>query len=83
VDRDPELGQRLDERGVLALRDREVHGMEEAVRRIVEGSGERPPRSLDEDVMERRGHALGTVPGEGRRHGFSIGRRRTLLALGR
>ena len=35
--------------------------MEEAVRRVVEGRPERRPGSLDEDVEERRGHALGAV----------------------
>ena len=46
---------------VLALRDVEIDRMEEAVGRVVEGGPERGPRSLDEDVEQRSGHALGAV----------------------
>ena len=53
---------------MLALRDVEVDRVEEAVRRVVERPPERRAGPLDEDVAQRRGHALGAVPHAGGRH---------------
>ena len=68
VDARPERRQRLDERVVLAACELEVDRVEEAVGRIVEGGAERRPRPLDEDVEQRRGHALGAEPAIGGQH---------------
>ena len=67
VDRRSEAGQELDEGVVLALGDVEVDRVEEAVGRVVEGAPEGRPRPLDQDVAQRRGHALGA---EGEGHGL-------------
>jgi hypothetical protein len=58
VDRRAERGEQLREGGVLALRDREVAGMQEAMGWIVEGSPERRARRLEQGLMQRRRHAL-------------------------
>ena len=62
MDARAERGQGLDERVVLAPREVEVDRVEEAVRRIVEGGAEGRPGALDQDVEQRRGHALGAEP---------------------
>ncbi len=47
---------------MLAPREVEVDRVEEAVRRIVERGAEGRPGALDQDVEQRRGHALGAEP---------------------
>ncbi len=59
MDARPERGEGLDEGVVLALRDCEVDGVQEAMRRVVERRPERRPGPLDEHVPQRGGHALG------------------------
>ena len=66
--RRPEPREQLDEGVVLALGDVEVDRVEEAVGRVVEGPPERRAGPLDEDLAERRGHALGAVGQGGRVH---------------
>jgi len=68
MDARAEPGQGLDERIVLATRDREVDRVEEAVCRIIEGGAERESRTLDQDVEERGGHALGAEATVGAGH---------------
>ena len=72
VDRRPERREQLDEPVVLALRDRQVARVEEAVGGIVEGGTERRTRPLDEHLAQRRGHALGTEGAFDGRHGARI-----------
>ena len=90
-----ERGQQLREPIVLALRDVQVARVEEAVRWVVERRAERRARPLDEDVEQRRGHALGAktayVNGHGpvriaatqaRRSGRACGSRSTMVDTG-
>ena len=59
MDGRPEAGQKLDEMVVLALRDLQVHRVQEAVGRVVERPPEGRAGPLHEDLAERRRHALG------------------------
>ena len=68
VDGGAEAGEQFGERVVLALGERQVHGVEEAVGRIVERPPEGRSRPLDEDLAQRRGHAL--RPERAASHGF-------------
>ena len=72
VDRRPERREQLHEPVVLALRDRQVARVEEAVGGIVERPAERRTRPLDEHVAQRRGHALGAEGALDGRHGARI-----------
>jgi hypothetical protein len=64
VDVHAQAPQQCHERVVLALTLLEVHGVEKAVRRIVECATEGLPGTLDEHVDQRRGHRPGAVRGE-------------------
>ena len=68
MDRRSEASQQLHEPVVLALGDIEIDRVQEAMRRIVERPTERLTGPLDQDVVQRRGHALRAVPQQGGRH---------------